>query len=53
METFLLLNGYEISASVDDAEQIILGIASGKVLRDELLIWIRNHLAPRSMPGTK
>lgn len=53
METFLLLNGYEISASVDDAERIILGIANGKVSRYELLIWLRNHLAPRSTPGTK
>jgi death on curing protein len=29
METFLILNGLEISASVDEQEQVILSLASG------------------------
>ncbi|NJC96832.1 MAG: type II toxin-antitoxin system death-on-curing family toxin [Anaerolineales bacterium] len=33
METFLILNGYEISARVDEQEEIILGVSSGNVDR--------------------
>lgn len=40
MEVFLLLNGYEIDASVDDHEKIIIDVASGKVSRIELSEWI-------------
>ena len=47
METFLLLNGYEIAATVNDAERIILGIASGQISRNELLLWLQQHLIPR------
>lgn len=35
MEVFLLLNGHEIDASVDDQEKIIIDVASGKVSRIE------------------
>ncbi len=35
METFLVLNGYELSASVDEAEQLMLGVAAGRVVQDE------------------
>ena len=41
MEVFLLLNGHEIDASVDEQEQIIIGVASGKVSRIELGEWLR------------
>ena len=33
MEVFLLLNGHEIDALVDEQEKIIIAVASGKVLR--------------------
>ena len=36
MEVFLLLNGHEIDASVDDQEKIIIDVASGKVSRDRV-----------------
>ena len=36
MEVFLLLSGYEIDASVDDHERIILDVASGQMSRLEL-----------------
>jgi len=29
MEVFLILNGYEIRASVDDLEKVVFGVASG------------------------
>lgn len=44
METFLLLNGQELSASIDESEQIIIRVASGSCSRDELLRWVREHL---------
>jgi len=51
MEVFLLLNGHEIEASVDDQEQIIIGVASGKVSRIELGKWITIHLVARNPPS--
>lgn len=44
METFLMLNGYEISASVDEQVDIILGVASGKIDRNAFTDWLRNHI---------
>jgi death-on-curing protein len=40
-ETFLVLNGYELIASVDEAEQIVLGVAGGHLSRESLQEWIR------------
>ena len=44
MEVFLGLNGYEIDATVDDQERIILGVASGNVSRDQLVRWLEEHV---------
>ncbi len=44
METFLVLNGFELSAAVDDSEQVILRLAAGDITRDELLLWIVSHM---------
>jgi death-on-curing protein len=43
METFLVLNGFELAAHVDDAERIILALAAGDLSREELLTWITAH----------
>ena len=43
METFLVINGYELDASVDEQESIILRLASGKLSRDAFTNWIREH----------
>ena len=40
MEVFLVLNGFEISASVDEQEQTILRIATGHMSRSELGDWL-------------
>jgi death on curing protein len=48
MEVFLLLNGYEIDASVDEQEKIIIDVASGKVSRIELSEWLREHMVVRN-----
>jgi death-on-curing protein len=44
METFLVLNGLEISASVDEQEQIILALASGNSERESFVDWLKQHI---------
>ena len=44
METFLVMNGFEIVANVDDAEKIILTLAAGELSREELLEWVASHI---------
>lgn len=44
MEIFLVLNDYEIDASVDEQEQIILQVASGELERDDFTAWLRTHV---------
>jgi death-on-curing protein len=46
MEVFLVLNGVEIDATVDDQEQTILAVASGLLDRDGLGQWLKARLAP-------
>jgi death-on-curing protein len=43
MEIFLVLNGYEITADVDEQERLILSIAAGKTSRKELNDWLYKH----------
>ena len=43
METFLILNGYEIIASVDEQERVMLELASGKMSRINFSEWLNNH----------
>jgi death-on-curing protein len=44
MEIFLMLNGYEISASVDEQETLILAVAAGELGRVELQNWLEKHV---------
>jgi death-on-curing protein len=44
MEVFLVLNGYEISASVDEQEEIVLSVASGQMSRAEFSEWLKQHV---------
>jgi death-on-curing protein len=48
METFLMLNGYEISANVDEQVDLILGVASGKIDRNTFTEWLKNHVVDLS-----
>jgi death on curing protein len=43
METFLLLNGFEIYSEVDEQERVVLGLAAGKFGRNDLVSWLREH----------
>ena len=44
MEVFLILNGHEIRASVDEQESLILGVASGQVSKESLVEWLTQHV---------
>ena len=44
VEVFLLLNGYELEAPVDEQEQIVLRLASGKLERDAFTEWLSSHI---------
>ena len=48
METFLILNGHEIIASVDEQEHIMLELAAGKMARVEFSEWLNNHTTHRT-----
>lgn len=45
METFLILNGYEITAGVDEQEQIMLELASGNITLQNFTTWLNNNAA--------
>jgi death-on-curing protein len=47
METFLVLNGHEIDATVDAQERLMLELASGALSRDQLAAWLVKHARPR------
>ena len=51
METFLVLNGHEIAASVDEQERVILGVAAGTISREDFTVWVRSHLIGRPPAG--
>ncbi len=44
METFLILNGFEIEASLDDQEPIIIELASGELTRENFTAWLNDHV---------
>lgn len=46
METFLILNGAEIEASVEDQERLMLDLAAGRIGRADLTDWLRQHVTP-------
>ena len=45
METFLILNGLEINAYVDEQERVILALASGQLERDAFTKWLQGSVA--------
>jgi len=46
MEVFLILNAYEIAASVDEQERLMLDLAAGKMTREQLTEWLEKRLKP-------
>ncbi len=43
MEFFLLLNGFEIDAAVDEQERVMVQLAAGGLKREEFSEWVRRH----------
>lgn len=48
MATFLRLNGFRISAPVDEQEKFVLRLAASEASREELVEWLRAHIVPLS-----
>jgi death-on-curing protein len=48
METFLMLNGYELRAPTDEQERIMLDLAAGTLTRDTFSEWVKQHTFPRA-----
>jgi death-on-curing protein len=44
LETTLLLNGAELTASIDASEEAVLAVASGAMDREELTQWVTRFL---------
>jgi death-on-curing protein len=47
LETFLVLNEWELTAGVDEQEQVILQLAVGNLKRNEFTAWVQSHLRQR------
>jgi len=43
MEVFLVLNGMELRASVEEQERFMLSLAAGEVSREGLADWLRSN----------
>jgi death-on-curing protein len=48
MEIFLVLNGFEINASVDEQENLFLDLAAGNLNRRDLIDWLQEKVVPIS-----
>ena len=44
MEAFLMLNGSEISAAINEQESLMLDLAAGLVTRQQLTEWLESHV---------
>ncbi len=48
METFLVLNGLEVSADVNEQERVILNMAAGELSRENFMNWLKEHITTAS-----
>ena len=46
METFLVVNGAEIDARLEEQERVMLELAAGRINRGQLANWLGQHLKP-------
>ena len=44
MEVFLVMNGYEIEAAIDEQEEIMLKLASSNIERSDFLDWLKDNI---------
>jgi len=47
VEVFLVLNGYEIRATIDEQEHVILQVAASEIDREEFTAWLRTHVVAK------
>ena len=43
MSTLLLLNGLEITATVEEQEELMLALAAGERLGADVVTWLQEH----------
>jgi len=48
MEMFLVINGFELQADVDEAEKVILDVASGAMSRHDFVAWVKLRTVSRA-----
>ena len=48
---FLQQNGWAIEAETEDAISLMFSVASGKLRKEEMRIWIEEHAVPCSLPA--
>jgi len=46
MEVFLLLNGLDLNATIDEQERLMLDLADGRITREQLILWLNSHVTP-------
>lgn len=46
-DVFLMMNGFEIEASVEEQERIVLALAAGEMDRQTFTRWLEKHLVER------
>jgi death-on-curing protein len=51
METMLMLNGWEVNASTNEQEDLMLTLAAGRTSRQELVDWLRARIVPVKRHG--
>jgi len=51
MDMFLNINGWEVVASEEEAYEIMMRLASGKLSKDELAVWLETHAQAPSSVG--
>ena len=49
IEVFLILNGHEIKADVDEQEQVILQVAANEMDRDLFTAWLRTRVVRKAL----
>jgi death-on-curing protein len=51
LETFLVLNGFTISATEEDKYPVVIALADGSLSENELAAWLRERLVPERPDG--
>jgi death-on-curing protein len=45
----LVLNGFEFFATVEEQEDVVLGVASGAIAREPFAVWVQQHVRRRAV----